>query len=250
LPNDVLGEFCEWNASDVDGLSVGQFNICGLEWGRLHGSWDLHGYRDSGDSGDGYFQQCKPSDDWNWAGQFFDSDDHSREQRGVWIGANRFAGNDWHGAVNMLESSGEHHLQYRAKFNHLDRESDQCGDRGGDVLQRMGAELCADAWSVWEWIRAIAGNIVSVRDGVEIQEAAAVGSFIWVADNFCGGNVGVQQRGEITERIGHASGKLSIGRDCHGAERGSIQRQFNAEGAIAPGGVARLDFGFGVAVLL
>jgi hypothetical protein len=77
-----------------------------------------------------------------------------------------------------------------------------------------------------------------------------VGSFIWVADNFRGGNVGVQQRGKITKRVGHASGKLSIGRDCHGAEWGSIRRQFNAEGAIAPGGVARRDFGFGVAVLL
>jgi hypothetical protein len=34
----------------------------------------------------------------------------------------------------------------------------------------------------------------------------------------------VQQRGEIAERVGNASGKLSFGRDCNGAEWGSIQR--------------------------
>jgi hypothetical protein len=63
-----------------------------------------------------------------------------------------------------------------------------------------------------------------MRDGMDIQETTAVGSFVWIADNFRGGNVGVQQRGEIAERVGDASGKLSFGRDRNGTEWGSIQR--------------------------
>jgi hypothetical protein len=68
-----------------------------------------------------------------------------------------------------------------------------------------------------------------------------MGSFIRVADNFRGGNVGVQQRGEITKRIGDAPGKLSSDGDCHGAERGDFQRESNAGSEIARGRVHALN---------
>jgi len=63
-----------------------------------------------------------------------------------------------------------------------------------------------------------------MRSGVDLQEATALGSVFCVADNFRGGNDSVQQRGEITERVGDAARKLSVGRDCYGAERSNFQR--------------------------
>lgn len=58
---------------------------------------------------------------------------------------------------------------------------------------------------------------------MELQEATALGSFVWIADNFLGGNDGVQQRGEITERVGDASGFVPTGCDCNGTERGDFE---------------------------
>jgi hypothetical protein len=59
---------------------------------------------------------------------------------------------------------------------------------------------------------------------MDVQETATVGSFVWNADNFRGGNVSMQQRGKIAERVGDASGKLSFGRDCNGPQRRNFQR--------------------------
>lgn len=63
-----------------------------------------------------------------------------------------------------------------------------------------------------------------VRVDLDLQKATALGSFVWIAGNFRGGNVGVQQRGEIAERVGNASGVVPTGGDCDGAKWGSIQR--------------------------
>jgi hypothetical protein len=51
LPDYLFGEFCERDASDVDGGSVGQFNICGLERRWLRWNWNVRGYGDSSDGG-------------------------------------------------------------------------------------------------------------------------------------------------------------------------------------------------------
>jgi hypothetical protein len=127
----VLGEFCEWNASDVNGVGCNWVDFHRLEWGWVHRDWDLRGCCDCGDVCNCYVQQWKQSgDDWNRAGQFFYCDDHAWKQRSVWVGAHCFAGDDRDGAADMHEPCFEHHLQYRAKFNHLDGESDQCGNRG------------------------------------------------------------------------------------------------------------------------
>jgi hypothetical protein len=67
---------------------------------------------------------------------------------------------------------------------------------------------------------------------VDLQEAATVGAFVWIADNFRGGDDGVQQRGEIAERVGDASGKLSVGRHCNGTEWGNFQRKSYAESPV------------------
>jgi hypothetical protein len=123
-------------------------------------------------------------------------------------------------------------LQYRAELGDFDGQSDQCGDRGGDVLQRIAAELCANAWRIWNWVGTFAGDVVSVRDGMDLQEATALGSFVWIADNFRGGNVSVQQRGKIAERVGDASGVVPTRGDCDGAERGDVQRESDAGGEI------------------
>jgi hypothetical protein len=80
-----------------------------------------------------------------------------------------------------------------------------------------------------------------MRDGMDIQEAATLGNFVWIADNFRGGTVRVQQRGEIAERVGNASRILPINGDCHGAERGDVQCLSDAEGAIGAGDVHALD---------
>jgi hypothetical protein len=76
---------------------------------------------------------------------------------------------------------------------------------------------------------------------MDVQETTAVGSFVWIADNFRGGNVGVQQRGEIAERVGDASGKLSFDCHCHGSQRRDFQRESDAGGEIAAGGVHTLN---------
>jgi hypothetical protein len=68
---------------------------------------------------------------------------------------------------------------------------------------------------------------------MDLQEATALGSFVWIAGNFRGGNVSVQQRGEIAERVDDASGKLSFGRDGDGSKWGNVQRKSYAEGPIA-----------------
>jgi hypothetical protein len=138
-------------------------------------------------------------------------------------------------------------LQYRAELGDFDGQSDQCGDRGGDVLQRIAAELCANAWRIWNWVGTFAGDVVSVRDGMDLQEATALGSFVWIAGNFRGGNDGVQQCGEITERVGDASGKLSFGRDSDGSKRGNVQRKSYAESPVALA-AGEEGFGFRVAV--
>jgi len=88
-----------------------------------------------------------------------------------------------------------------------------------------------------------------MRRGVDLQEAAALGSVFCFADNFRGGNDGVQQRGEIAERVGDATGKLSVGRDCYGPERRDFQREPYAErpvgfGTAAPGRVLVWDLHF------
>jgi hypothetical protein len=83
---------------------------------------------------------------------------------------------------------------------------------------------------------------------MDLQEATALGSFVWIADNFRGGNVSVQQRGKIAERVGDASGKLSFGRDCNSSKWGNVQRKSYAEGPIALNcGVVR-SFGLGLAL--
>ena len=49
---DVLGEFCEWHAGDVDGDSGDGFDIYRMERAvRRHRH--LHGYDHGGDDGDG-----------------------------------------------------------------------------------------------------------------------------------------------------------------------------------------------------
>jgi hypothetical protein len=78
-----------------------------------------------------------------------------------------------------------------------------------------------------------------VRDGMDLQEATALGSFVWIAGNFRGGNDGVQQRGEITKRIGDASGVVPTRGDCDGAERCDVQRESDAGGEIGAGGLRR-----------
>jgi hypothetical protein len=80
-----------------------------------------------------------------------------------------------------------------------------------------------------------------VRSGVDLQEAATVGSFVWNADNFRGGNVSMQQRGKIAERVGDASGKLSFGRDCHGPQRRDFQRESDAGSEISARDVHALN---------
>jgi hypothetical protein len=67
---------------------------------------------------------------------------------------------------------------------------------------------------------------------VDIQEATTVGTFVWTADYFRGGNVGVQQFGEIAERVGDAPGKLSFGCNCHASERSSVAREPIAGGEV------------------
>ena len=42
--------------------------------------------------------------------------------------------------------------------------------------------------------------LVVVRGSVDVQEATALGCFVWIADYFRGGDVGMQQLGEIAER--------------------------------------------------
>jgi hypothetical protein len=76
---------------------------------------------------------------------------------------------------------------------------------------------------------------------MDVQETAAVGSFVWIAGNFRGRNVGVQQRGEITERFRDASGVVPTRSDCDGAERGDIQRESDAGGEIGAGGLRTLN---------
>jgi hypothetical protein len=74
-----------------------------------------------------------------------------------------------------------------------------------------------------------------MRDGMDLQETTALGSFVWIADNFRGGNDGVQQCGEIAKRIGDPSGKLSVNGDSDGAKRGNVQRKSYAESPVALG---------------
>lgn len=76
---------------------------------------------------------------------------------------------------------------------------------------------------------------------MDLQEAAALGGFVWIVNNFRGGNVGVQQRGEIAERLGDASGKLSFGCDCDGTEWSDFQRESDAGGEIGAGGLYLLN---------
>jgi hypothetical protein len=76
---------------------------------------------------------------------------------------------------------------------------------------------------------------------VDVQETAALGSFVWIADNFRGGDDGVQQCGEIAERVGNASGKLSSDGDCHRPERGNFQREPDVGGEISARAVHTLN---------
>ena len=66
-----------------------------------------------------------------------------------------------------------------------------------------------------------------MRDGMDIQETTAVGSFVWIADNFRGGNVGVQQPGEVAERQCDASRIVPAGCDCYPTERSTVAREPN-----------------------
>jgi hypothetical protein len=56
LPDDVLGEFCERDSGDADGSGGRGFDICGLDWKRMLGNWDLRSYGNCGDGGDGHIQ--------------------------------------------------------------------------------------------------------------------------------------------------------------------------------------------------
>jgi hypothetical protein len=76
-----------------------------------------------------------------------------------------------------------------------------------------------------------------MRDGMDLQETTALGSFVWIADNFRGGNDGVQQCGEITERVRDASGVVPTRGHCDGAERGDVQRESDTGGEIGAGGL-------------
>ena len=71
-----------------------------------------------------------------------------------------------------------------------------------------------------------------MRSGVDIQEAATLGNFVWTTDHIRGGNDGVQQRGEITERVGNASRIVPTGSDGHGTEWRNFQRKSYTESSI------------------
>jgi hypothetical protein len=83
---------------------------------------------------------------------------------------------------------------------------------------------------------------------MDVQETAAVGSFVWIAGNFRGRNVGVRQRGEIAKRVGDAAGKLSFDGHCHRAKGGNVQRKPYAESRIALNYGTRRSFGLGLAL--
>ena len=55
MSGGVFGEFCEWDAGDVDGDGVRGLGVCGLEWG-LQWNRGLCGDGDGGDVGDGDVQ--------------------------------------------------------------------------------------------------------------------------------------------------------------------------------------------------
>jgi hypothetical protein len=86
-----------------------------------------------------------------------------------------------------------------------------------------------------------------MRGSVDVQEAATVGGFVWIADNFRSGNVGMQQPGEIAERQRDAPRKLSFGCDCHATQRSSLARELSAGREIVRAWIVARDFGFGVA---
>ena len=101
----------------------------------MFGDWDLRGYGDCGDGGDGYVQQREYSGDhFSGAGQLFDGEHGAWRQWSVRVGADGPDRIFRHGAANLHESYREHHLRYCAELGDIERDDDERCDRGEYIL--------------------------------------------------------------------------------------------------------------------
>ncbi len=206
----MLGEFCEWDAGDFDGDSVGGFGVRGLERG-LQRNRDLRGDGDGGDFGDGDVQQFEyRGDDHDSERRVDHRDDYTGRDNLLWIDHYLRAGTDRDGDFNGDIFFA---VDQREFYSEYDRVSGRVGAGGAAADFLPGNYGDADGVAAgWVWFRRRdwddADGANDGRDGVCIPQVAASGIDVCFA-GFGGVRDGVLRRfAEESDGAGHAAGDL------------------------------------------